>query len=82
MFKSTGVIRKIDELGRVVLPIETRMALGIEEKDRLEILLDMENEQLVLRKTTKLCMKCKSPENLKEIKPGFYLCSCCIEALQ
>lgn len=35
--KSTGIVRKVDELGRIVLPIELRRTLGIEEKDRIEI---------------------------------------------
>ena len=34
--KSTGIVRKVDELGRVVLPIELRRSLDIEEKDALE----------------------------------------------
>lgn len=38
--KSTGIVRKVDELGRVVLPIELRRTLGIEEKDPLEIYMD------------------------------------------
>lgn len=46
--KSTGVVRKVDELGRVVLPIELRRNLGIAEKDPLEIYVD--GEQIVLKK--------------------------------
>ena len=38
--KSTGIVRKVDELGRVVLPIELRRNLNIEEKDALEIYVD------------------------------------------
>jgi len=38
--KSTGIVRKVDELGRIVLPIELRRTLGIEERDSLEIFLD------------------------------------------
>lgn len=52
MVKSTGIVRKVDELGRVVLPIETRKALGIAEKDELEILMDVENGQIILQKAT------------------------------
>lgn len=82
MVRSTDIIRKVDELGRVVLPIETRKALGIEEKDGLEILMDVENGQIILQKATRMCIKCKSPENLKEIKSGYYLCTNCIEDLK
>ncbi len=46
--KSTGVVRKVDELGRVVIPVEIRRNLGIEIKDALEIFVD--NEKIVLRK--------------------------------
>ena len=68
MVESTGIIRKVDELGRVVLPIETRNALGIEEKDALEILMDKENGRIILQKGLKACLKCRSTENLKELK--------------
>ena len=46
--KSTGIVRKVDELGRIVLPIELRRTLGIEEKDRIEIFVD--GESIILRK--------------------------------
>lgn len=46
--KSTGIVRKVDELGRVVLPIELRRTLKIDEKDSLEIFVD--NEKIVLKK--------------------------------
>ncbi|OEH92618.1 AbrB/MazE/SpoVT family DNA-binding domain-containing protein [Bacillus solimangrovi] len=46
--KSTGIVRKVDELGRVVIPIELRRTLGIEEKDALEIYVD--DERIILKK--------------------------------
>lgn len=82
MMKSTGIIRKVDELGRVVLPIEVRGTLGIEEKDALEILVNSENGQIILQKGFKVCIKCRSKENLKEIKPGLYICDTCIQELK
>jgi AbrB family transcriptional regulator, transcriptional pleiotropic regulator of transition state genes len=48
MLKSTGIVRKVDELGRVVIPIELRRTLGIGEKDALEIYVDGDN--IILRK--------------------------------
>lgn len=53
--KSTGIVRKIDELGRIVIPIELRRALDIEVKDAMEIFVD--EEQIVLKKykTEKTC---------------------------
>lgn len=46
--KSTGIVRKVDELGRVVIPIELRRTLGINEKDSLEIYVD--DDKIVLKK--------------------------------
>ena len=46
--KSTGIVRKVDELGRVVLPIELRRTLGIEEKNALEIFID--SDKIILSK--------------------------------
>ncbi|GGE56632.1 transition state regulator Abh [Pullulanibacillus camelliae] len=46
--KSTGVVRKVDELGRVVIPIELRRTLGIEIKDPLEIYMD--SDKIILKK--------------------------------
>jgi len=46
--KSTGIVRRVDELGRIVLPIELRRTLGIAERDALEIYVDGEN--IILKK--------------------------------
>lgn len=46
--KSTGIVRKVDELGRVVIPIELRRTLGINEKDALEIYVD--DDRIILKK--------------------------------
>lgn len=46
--KSTGIVRKVDELGRVVIPIELRRTLDIEEKDALEIYVD--DDRIILKK--------------------------------
>lgn len=64
--KSTGIVRKVDELGRVVIPIELRRTLGINEKDALEIYVD--DDRIVLKKY-KASMTCQvtgevSDENL------------------
>ncbi|WP_080332445.1 AbrB/MazE/SpoVT family DNA-binding domain-containing protein [Bacillus subtilis] len=65
--KSTGIVRKVDELGRVVIPIELRRTLGIAEKDALEIYVD--DEKIILKKY-KPNMTCQvtgevSDDNLK-----------------
>lgn len=48
VMKSTGIVRKVDELGRVVIPIELRRTLGIAEKDALEIYVD--DDKIILKK--------------------------------
>jgi AbrB family transcriptional regulator, transcriptional pleiotropic regulator of transition state genes len=54
--KSTGVVRKIDELGRIVLPSELRRVFGIREGDELEI--SVNGEQVILQKRQDLCLFC------------------------
>ena len=69
--KSTGIVRKVDELGRIVLPIELRRTLGIEEKDRIEIFVD--GESIILRKYQPACIFCDNAKdiiNYKGIRPG------------
>jgi transcriptional pleiotropic regulator of transition state genes len=46
--KSTGIVRKVDELGRVVIPIELRRTLDVHEKDAMEIYVD--NDKIILKK--------------------------------
>ncbi len=60
--KSTGIIRKVDELGRIVLPIEIRRTLDIAERDELEIFMD--NDQIVLQKFEPSCIFCSSSKSL------------------
>ena len=60
--KSTGIIRKVDELGRIVLPIELRRTLDISERDELEIY--MENDRIILQKFEPACVFCGSARSL------------------
>ena len=60
--KSTGIIRKVDDLGRIVLPIELRRVLDIAERDELEIF--MENDRIVLQKYEPACIFCGSVQSL------------------
>jgi transcriptional pleiotropic regulator of transition state genes len=59
--KSTGIVRKVDELGRVVIPIELRRTLGIDLKDSLEIYVD--EEKIILKKYEPACIFCGSASN-------------------
>jgi len=76
--KSTGIVRKVDELGRIVLPIELRRTLDIEEKDALEIYV--EEDSIILRKYQMTCVFCESAKDLVSYK-GRNVCSDCIAKL-
>ena len=76
--KSTGVVRKVDELGRIVLPIELRRTLGIDLKDPLEIYV--EGDKIILTKYLPVCHFCSGSENVVEYK-GKKICKSCIEEL-
>lgn len=60
--KATGIIRKVDELGRIVLPIETRRSLDIVERDELEIFV--EDDRIILQKFEHSCVFCGSSRTL------------------
>lgn len=60
--KSTGIVRRVDELGRIVLPIELRRTLNIAEKDSLEIYVD--GASIMLKKYQPACIFC---DNAKDI---------------
>ncbi len=60
--KSTGIIRKVDNLGRIVLPIELRRTMDIAERDELEIY--MENDRIILQKFEMACIFCGSSRGL------------------
>ena len=73
--KATGIVRRVDQLGRIVLPIELRRTLQIEVKDDLEIFVD--EDKIYLTKYQPKCVICGSEKNLKEYK-GKKVCSDCI----
>lgn len=62
MIKSTGISRKVDDLGRIVLPMELRTKLGISEKDALDIYVD--GSSIVLKKCNTGCTFCGSDKDL------------------
>lgn len=64
--KSTGIVRKVDELGRIVIPIELRRTLNIEEKDPLEIYVD--GEQILLKKYQPACIFCGEVKEITDFK--------------
>lgn len=77
--KATGVIRKIDELGRVVVPIESRRQIGVNIKDQIEI--SVSENRIILTKYTHKCIFCKNDTSVIEIM-GKLVCQKCIEGLR
>ena len=77
--KSTGIVRKVDELGRVVIPIELRNQFEIAEKDPIEIFVD--GSSIILRKYEKSCFLCSNTKNLITFKDKL-ICSKCLKQLK
>ena len=77
--KSTGIVRKVDELGRIVLPIELRRTLDIAEKDSMEIYI--EGDATILRKYQSASIFCDSAKDIVSY-PGKNVCSDCIRMLE
>lgn len=76
--KSTGIVRKVDELGRVVIPIELRRTLGIDEKDALEIYVD--SEKIILKKYEPACIFCGNASQVTHFK-GKNVCKECAASM-
>lgn len=76
--KSTGIVRKVDELGRIVLPIELRRTLDIEVKDALEIYV--EGSQIILKKYEPACVFCGDSKDVIRFKEK-NICRKCIHDL-
>lgn len=77
--KSTGIVRKVDELGRIVLPIELRRTLDIMEKDALEIYVD--GSAVVLKKYEPTCIFCDDAKSVINYK-GKNVCRNCMKELK
>ncbi|HEX7166613.1 MAG TPA: AbrB/MazE/SpoVT family DNA-binding domain-containing protein [Acidimicrobiales bacterium] len=76
--KDTGLSRKVDDLGRIVLPVELRRLYGIQPGDALEI--SVEGDAIILRKLAPGCVFCGSPHRLRDFK-GRVLCAECADDL-
>ena len=76
--KSTGIVRRVDELGRIVLPVELRRTLSIAEKDSLEIYVDGSN--IMLKKYQPACIFCDSAKDITIFK-GKNVCGSCLREL-
>lgn len=76
--KSTGIVRNIDELGRIVVPKEIRKKLGIANTDPVEIYVD--GNRIILEKYNPVCHFCSSTDALVDFK-GKVVCKSCIDEL-
>ncbi|NLI60285.1 MAG: AbrB/MazE/SpoVT family DNA-binding domain-containing protein [Clostridiales bacterium] len=76
--KSTGIVRKVDELGRIVIPIELRRTLNVAEKDALEIYVD--GDQIILKKYEPACIFCDDARDITVYK-GKNICKNCFGEL-
>ena len=76
--KSTGIVRNIDELGRLVIPKELRETMGIPSGSAVEIY--SEDDKIIIKKFYDGCMICGSSEELKELN-GKKVCAACVAAL-
>ena len=77
--KSTGIVRKVDELGRIVLPIELRRTLDIVEKDAIEIYVD--GASIILKKNEPTRIFCGDAKNVINYK-GKNICAACMKELK
>ena len=77
--KSTGIVRKVDELGRIVLPIEMRRTLDIAEKDSLEIYV--EGSSVILKKYKPSCIFCDGTKDVSVFRDK-NVCSRCMRELK
>ncbi len=77
--KSTGYVRKLDMLGRLVVPMEIRKALSINENDKLEFYT--ENDSIIIKKFIPVCDFCGNADDLETFrdKP---VCTKCLEELR
>ena len=78
MGKAVGITRRLDELGRIVIPIELRRTLDIAEKDALEIYVD--GEEIILKKYEPACIFCGNARDVINYK-GKNICTSCLNEL-
>lgn len=77
--KTLGTVRKVDELGRIVLPVETRKRLGLEPKDPVEIFV--EKDRIILKKYEPACIFCGDTNNIVTYKEK-RICKSCLAELK
>lgn len=76
--KAAGYLVRVDELGRIVIPVKIRRMLDFDKGSCLEVFT--EEQSLVIRKYTSSCAFCQSEENLTEHN-GKFICKACLDAI-
>ncbi|MEE1038252.1 MAG: AbrB/MazE/SpoVT family DNA-binding domain-containing protein [Eubacterium sp.] len=77
--KATGIVRKVDELGRIVIPIELRRTLNIEIKDPVEIFVD--GDYILLKKYEPACVFCGNAKEVVSVN-GKNICQKCLDEIK
>ena len=77
--KDTGIVRRVDDLGRIVIPMELRRTLGINVKDPMAIMVD--GDKIILQKHRDVCSICGSPEDVVEVKER-PVCADCVRVIK
>ena len=77
--KATGIVRRLDELGRVVIPIELRRTLEMEDRQEIEIYV--EDDVIILKKFEEACLFCDSKTDVMEVH-GKSVCRKCIDEMK
>ena len=76
--KAAGYLVRVDDLGRIVIPIKIRRMLDFDKGSCLEVFTEEQN--LIIRKYVSSCAFCQSEENLTEHK-GKFICKSCLDAI-
>ena len=77
--KSTGIVRHVDELGRIVIPKEMRKKMNIDNNDPVEIFVD--GDKIILTKYSPYCAFCQSEDSITEFK-GRKICKACLDDIR
>ncbi|MBQ7474458.1 MAG: AbrB/MazE/SpoVT family DNA-binding domain-containing protein [Clostridia bacterium] len=77
--KALGIIRPIDELGRIVLPVETRKMMDLSPKDGVEVFV--EDDKIILKKYRPSCIFCGEADGVTDFK-GKKICRACLEEMR
>lgn len=78
--KATGIVRRIDDLGRIVIPKELRRTLGINPSDPLEVFVN--GKQVVFQKYIPGCIVCGSTDEIEKVINGTRICKSCVATIR